>query len=118
MSTYTRVYMYTHTRAQFYRIRIRTQSGCNLRSYSLRYYQLTLRANFNYLQDYYRRNKDAHYIDKRQARANNAVAEKFYGQVIAVDVRVRGGEVRIRFPFDMRHFYGPIYEPYTSQSPK
>lgn len=38
-----------------------------------------LRANFNYLQDYYRRNKDAHYVDKCQTRADNAIAEEFYG---------------------------------------
>jgi len=72
------------------------------------------RANFNYLQDYYRRNKDAHYIDKRQTRADNAVAEKFYGQVITVDIRVGAIKVCIRFAFDMGHFYWPIYEPYAS----
>lgn len=77
-----------------------------------------LHANFNYLQDYYRRNKDAHYIDKRQARTDNAVAEEFYGQVIAVDVRVGTIKVCVRFAFHMGHFYRPIYEPYASQSPK
>lgn len=73
-----------------------------------------LRANFNYLQDYYRRNKDAHYIDKRQTRADNAVAKEFYRQIIAVDIRVGTIKVCIRFAFEVRHFYRSIYEPYAA----
>lgn len=76
------------------------------------------RANSNYLQDYYRRNKDAHYVDKRQAGADNAVAEELHGQVIAVDVRVRAVEIRVRLALDVGHLYGPVYEPYASQSPE
>lgn len=88
----------------------------NLRLYSRQLYAPPV--NFNYLQDYYRRNKDAHYVDKRQACADNAVAEEFDRQIICIDVLVRAIKVRVRFALDVGHFYGSVNEPYTAKSPK
>jgi hypothetical protein len=79
---------------------------------------ITSRANFNYLQHYYRRNEDAHYVDECQARADNAVTEELHRQVVAVDVRVRAVQVCVGLTFDVGHFYGAVYEPYASESPE
>lgn len=71
-----------------------------------------------YLENYYRGDKDTHDVDKGQARADNAIAEKLYRKIIRVDVDVSAVVIRVRFSLHMRHFNRSVYQPYTSKSPK
>lgn len=50
------------------------------------------------------RDKDAHDVNKGQARADYSVADEFNRQVIDVHINVRGVVVCVRFSFHVRHF--------------
>lgn len=57
-----------------------------------------------HLQHDHGRDKDAHDVNKGQARADYPVAEEFDRQVIGVHINIRGVVVCVLFSFHARHF--------------